>query len=301
MPASTPSATSLVEVRSVLDEILARRLPGEALEWLKRALDAAAEAGGTRGFLLAYGLAARRVTTAALDATETEGARAEAARPGWGLGRWTWADAARARLLLALPTMDPSELDDVLRRLAEDADLGELVSLYRALPLLPHPACHRLRAAEGVRTNMQDVFEAIAVDNPYPAEELDEPAFNQLVLKAVFLGVALDDVHGLDTRRGRELARMLVDFAAERRAAGRTVRPDLWRPVAPFASDPHVLEALRGALARGDESERLGVALACVDEPAAARLKEEDPELFRRIDTERPTWRELTHGKARAR
>jgi hypothetical protein len=48
-----------------------------------------------------------------------------------------------------------------------------------------------------------------------------------MVLKAVFTGVAVGRIAGLDSRLDRDLARMAADYAQERRAAGRPVPPDL--------------------------------------------------------------------------
>jgi hypothetical protein len=73
------------------------------------------------------------------------------------------------------------------------------------------------------------VFEAIACENPYPAAHFPELNFNQMVLKALFTGVALERVIGLDGRVTPELARMANDYASERRAAGRSVPADIWR------------------------------------------------------------------------
>ena len=55
---------------------------------------------------------------------------------------------------------------------AAPADIGELVAFYRGLPLYPDQPRYALRAAEGVRSNMRVVFEAVAHRNPYPAEQL---------------------------------------------------------------------------------------------------------------------------------
>jgi hypothetical protein len=71
------------------------------------------------------------------------------------------------------------------------------------------------------------LFESIACDNPYPERHFPTAQFNQLVLKALFVGLPLARVVGLAARRNDELSRMASDFAAERRAAGRPVPPDL--------------------------------------------------------------------------
>ena len=51
--------------------------------------------------------------------------------------------------------------------------------------------------------------------------------FNQLVLKAFFIGVAVARIAGLEQRKTAELRRMAEDYASERRAAARSVPPDL--------------------------------------------------------------------------
>jgi hypothetical protein len=73
------------------------------------------------------------------------------------------------------------------------------------------------------------VFEAIACENPYPAAYFPELNFNQMVLKAAFIGIALERILGLDARVTPELSRMGSDYASERRAAGHPVPADLSR------------------------------------------------------------------------
>ncbi len=116
------------------------------------------------------------------------------------------------------------------------ADLQEAIALYQSLPLLPYPEKFKLRAAEGVRTNMTAVFQAVALHNPYPAQYLDDLAWNQMILKAFFVGTPLDSVYGLKSRNNPQLAQMLLDYARERLAAQRSVSPQLWDLVAPFNS-----------------------------------------------------------------
>jgi hypothetical protein len=199
-------------------------------------------------------------------------ARAQRLRPGWDPSDWTVDQAARVRLLLAAPG-DAEAFVRRLDQLCATADLDELVAFYRGLPLYPHAPLHRLRAAEGVRSNMKVVFEAVAHRNPYPSEQLPEDAWNQMVLKALFVGSALDPILGLDARANATLARMLCDYAHERWAAGRALSPELWRCVGPFAHGP-MLADLSRLLAQGSAPERAAAVLALSRAPGpdAARL-----------------------------
>ncbi len=83
------------------------------------------------------------------------------------------------------------------------------------------------QAVDACRTSIQPLFEAIACDNPYPAGHFPELNFNQMVLKALFNGVALSRIVGLQGRLNPEMSRMAGDYAAERRAAGRAVPADI--------------------------------------------------------------------------
>jgi hypothetical protein len=74
---------------------------------------------------------------------------------------------------------------------------------------------------------VQTIFESIACENPFPADEFPDLNFNQMVLKAMFNGVALARIVRLGERAGADLARMAADYAAERRAAGRSVPADI--------------------------------------------------------------------------
>ena len=88
-------------------------------------------------------------------------------------------------------------------------------------------------------------------NNPYPAENLNEAAWNQMVLKAFFTEKPIDQIIGLDERANERLARTLSDYAHERWAAHRSVNPLLWRCVAPFINEQMLyVQALNGASQR---------------------------------------------------
>jgi hypothetical protein len=135
---------------------------------------------------------------------------------------WTVDDAARAVLLLA--GGEPDAVWDLYR----GGDSREKRAIVRALPLLPDGAALVELALDAGRTNERDLFAALALGNPFPQRHYREPEWNKLIMKAVFVGLPLDGVVGLDRRANPELTRMAHDYAAERRAAARPCPDDLW-------------------------------------------------------------------------
>jgi hypothetical protein len=255
----------------LLQDWVARRISGEAAVWWQAAVDSA-RTGADRALYTGVSLAARRLGKLALRPQAAELEAAHTLRPGWDPRGWTLDQAARIGLLLAAER----GADDFTRRLdalCATADVDELVAFYRGLPLYPDAPRHRMRAAEGVRSNMKVVFEAVVHHNPYPSEQFDDPAWNQMVLKALFVGSPLAPIAGLDERANPSLARMLCDYAHERWAASRPISPELWRCVGPFARGP-MLADLERAASTGTPVERNAAlsALQRATDPAAAEL-----------------------------
>lgn len=117
----------------------------------------------------------------------------------------------------------------LVRELFYKGEAREKQAVLRALPLLPAPARFVEIGVEAVRSSVQPIFEAIACENPYPADHFSGSAFNQLVLKALFNATSVARIAGLARRAGEELARMAEGYGSERRAAGRTVPEDIAR------------------------------------------------------------------------
>ncbi len=136
--------------------------------------------------------------------------------------RWSTVRAARVWLLTCLDASDRSTYVSHIETLFDTAEMQELVALYSALPFLAYPDAWLFRATEAVRSNVGDVFDALVMDNPYPARNFDESAWNQMVLKVIFSDKPIHRIVGLAERANAALARMLSDFAHERWAAGRT-------------------------------------------------------------------------------
>ena len=137
-------------------------------------------------------------------------------------------DDVRVRLLSALgrglagdadalsaEVHDLYRFGDADERRAVLAGLGQLEAALgdRAVDLLQ----------DALRTN--DPRLVAAALGTYAAR-LEDAAWRQAVLKCLFVGVPLRLVADLDRRTDEELRRMVADYAAERRAAGREVPTD---------------------------------------------------------------------------
>ncbi len=282
----------------LLGRWLGARLPADAEAWLEAGATRLRAGAADRDLFLMTSVVTRKLGSAPIALSGAELKAASESRPGWDPSEWTVDQAARVYLLLA-SSPDGTELSRRLDRLCSAADIGELVAFYRGLPLYPDPPRHALRAAEGVRSNMRTVFEAVAHRSPYAAEQFAEPAWNQMVLKALFVGSRLDLVVGLDSRRNPALARMLCDYAHERWAASRVVSPELWRCVGPFAAG-NVLDDFRRLLSRGTGVERQAAALALQESPdaAARKLLDTERELAAAARNGTLRWETLAAGAA---
>jgi hypothetical protein len=279
--------------KQLLVRWLSRQIPPEAHTWLDKSTEQIRSSGKDADLYLAVSLATRKVGKADLTLTEADLRDANSSRSGWDPRQWSVDQSARVLLILELEG-DPPRLARALEQLFNTADVGEQAAFYRGLPLYPEQPRYLARATEGLRTNMKAVFEAIAHRNPYPSEQFPEPAWNQMVLKALFVGATLWPIVGLDRRANPELARMLCDYAHERWSAGRPVSPELWRCVGPHASGT-MLQDLERVLKKGTDPERAAAALAlhASRQPAAAALLEREPVLMKSLARGDLSWERI--------
>ncbi|MFA5899259.1 MAG: EboA domain-containing protein, partial [Hyphomicrobium sp.] len=254
-------------------------------------------ASGTSAIALAraVGLAPRRVGRDPLQLDDEERANGEAVRPGLDASDWTVEQATRVLFVLASHAGGEASFAGCLEKLARSGEIGEQIALLRGLPLYPRPLALLPLASEGIRSAMQPIYEAVAHRSPYPAENFTEAMWNQMVVKALFIGSTLTPIQRLDERRNADLARMLADYAHERWAANRDVKPELWRCIGPFAEPDHIFNDLMRVFNFGDETERKAAALALAECPTPKALValESAPELWRDIRNGKLTWETL--------
>ena len=231
--------------RDLLREWVTRQA-GDAGAWFAESVDGMAS---ERDLHIVLGLAPRRLGKADLALSAEDLAAADAAYPGWNPSGWSVDGAARVCALLTYRPARP--FAQVFKDLRRTSDVAEMIALYRGLPLYPLPEHLEFECGEGLRSNLKPVFEAIAHNNPFPRDHFDDHRFNHMVLKALFVDSTLAPITGLDERANPELARILIDYANERWAAGRPVTQELWRPVRPFRDDPTIAQMLDKARAEG--------------------------------------------------
>lgn len=259
--------------REALFAWMERRLTAESRDWFAARVAEIGAGVSHDHFARLISLASRFAPRGALAPTSEELSAAEAVLPGWNPERWSALDAARVALVLARTDLARPEGLEALEEAFRYADDRELCALYRSLALLPDGARVARRAAEGCRTNIVPVFEAVACDNPYPVTHFDDVAWRQLCIKAVFMDAPLWRVHGLDRRLSPELARMALDLADERRSAGRPVQHELWLCLGGYGG-ARGIESLEREMASENTLGRRAAAIALARAGATERLRE---------------------------
>jgi hypothetical protein len=281
--------------QKLLQGWLRTRLDSAALVWLIEKEALFATGGPERLIFTAFSTAIRFSGKAPLNLSVSELAEAKASVAGWNPSNWTCDEAIRVLLLLALPSDAKSA--KIMDQIYHTADVGEAVAMQKALSVLANPEGQLARAREGIRNNIQLVFEAVCLRNPYPALYFDEVGWNQVVVKTIFLGLPVHEVIGLDRRANANLACMLDDLAQERWAAGREFNPELWRCVGPYAN-ARALEDLKRVLTQASPIEKRAAALALLacPNPQAVQILDMAPALAAEVRSGNLTWENLYHG-----
>lgn len=282
------------QVKDYLIKLLSQQATADTMNWLKNQSKEINESAKAMKLFLAFGKASKYFDKSTLQVSEAQTKEAENLRNGFTPSSWDKLQTARTVLILSFPQQDEILWFKTMNQLFETGDMQELKGLYAGLPLYPFQEKLTDRAIEGLRTNMTLVFDAVALDNPYPTEHFDERAWNQMLLKAVFMQRPLFLIQQADQRANENLASILIDFAHERWAAGRNVMPELWRYVAPFLNDSR-LKDIEKALDSGDLLEKQSALLACHQSsfPKGKALLSNYPDLQKEIEAGNITWESI--------
>src|SRR5690554_929927 len=261
------------------------------IEWLQQQKENIEEDLSGRKLFLAFNQASRYFEKKLNRLNKGDLVEVDKISPGIRPDTWNQLQTARIYLLLHFKGNNAEHYIQTLDRLVESADMYEQEAVYAALPLLPYQEKLKLRAAEGLRTNITSVFDSIALNNPYPAKYLGEQAWNQMVIKSFFLQRPIYRIVDADNRANDNLAKVLMDYAHERWAAGRDVMPELWRFVGPFLTEDY-LKDVQKVVDSGDALEKEAVLLASSMSalPAAQELLEVHPEVKAKIEKGEINW-----------
>jgi len=271
--------------------IIQRTASPAAFEWLLEKANQFVNDKGTSIFYSTFTTVPRQTGKLPFTLTEAEISELSNNAEGFSLNGYTIDRLVRVWILLKWPSENKDAYLKTISQLFKAAEMNELVALYSALPLLQYPEDWVKQCAEGVRSNIGTVLEALICNNPYPSKYLEEAAWNQLVMKAFFTDKPVNQIIGLDERANKALAYTLSDYAHERWAAGRSVDPQLWRLVGKFI-DERTFPDLKRVFFNGDVIEKQAVALTFynTDNIPAQVLLASEPALKLTIENGQLTW-----------
>lgn len=281
-------------VEGVIADIIKHNVTPDINKWLQEKASVIHEEKTAAQLNLVFASIARKTGRKPVEVTHAEHDKLKTVHPEFSINDWTVDRLCRVWILLQLDSSDKETYFRKLENLFRSAEMNELVALYSALPGYAYPEDWQKQCAEGVRSNIGIVLEAIMYNNPYPYKYLNEQAWNQLVMKAFFTDKDVNRIIGLDERANKELASILIDYANERWAAHRVVPPQLWRLVSKFI-DPTNFTDIEKAFNSNDLYEKKAAALACFYssyEPAKTLL-EKEPALKSAIIEHKLNWNSL--------
>ena len=278
-------------VGSKLLKILEDNVSEENKAWLLSKIKNIVETESTKDLYLTYSLIPTKInTTAKLSLPEDSD----------GLGNYLSIQDANlqqiGRIYLLFKVLEAKEefFKSKVANIIEVADKSELETFLKFLVLLPNPENYKAQAVEALRTNISTVFDAIALNNPYPALYFNEQQWNQMYLKAAFMQQDLTAIEQVDKRANKELVRIISDYAHERWAASREIDPHFWRPVSNFM-DQGLLQDMKKLLSSDNMAEKKAAALCCYNSnlPEAKDMLQPFPDLEKGIQDGSITWEQI--------
>lgn len=272
-------------------EILQRSASPDAMDWLKKECAAQRSEFVQRSFYYAFSGVSRRFDKkGGLEIQDGDPDSLSAEFAGFTVEGWDQFRLGRVILLLVLAEQDEEVFLETIGKLLGTADLREQAAIYSSFPLLPAGEKLVELATDGLRTNIVDVFDSIALGNPYPSKYFSDEAWNQMVLKALFISRPVYKIIGIDKRANANLAKSMSDLAHERWAAGRWVSPELWRSCQGELSD-QIVEDMKRLVESEEPGQREAVALLVAgNDDRLKEVRDHIPALIEQVSKEELTW-----------
>jgi hypothetical protein len=277
--------------------ILEHNLDEEVLIWLNAKLNTILSGPSARDLFLTYALLGNKLQagiTAEYPEARNEIQQYLQSHEASGL------EVARIYILCRVLEENKGYFTPKVAQLIQLADTGELRTFLRYLNLLPGAEAFSNVAVEALRTNIATIFDAIALDNPYPGKYFNEQQWNQMYLKAAFMQRDLGRIQDVDDRANKDLARIISDYAHERWAASRDVDPLFWRPVSKYI-EGKLAGDIQRLLNSEDPRENRAAALCCMQsgKVEAKELLRGYPELLKEVKQGNFNWfnlKETSHA-----
>ncbi|WP_116769805.1 EboA domain-containing protein [Maribacter litoralis] len=271
-----------------IQDILIKHGAPENVAWLKGKIESLKENKSSKDLFMTYSLLNAKFDASnaiSFDTLDTDSSRY------FNEHGANMLQVSRIYLLAEVLRQDVEFYTPKVANIIQVADTGELETFLKYLVLLPNPEAYKQTAVEALRTNIATIFDAIAMNNPYPAKYFNDQQWNQMFLKAAFMERDLSQIETIDERANEDLTRIISDYAHERWAAGRKIDPLFWRPVSKFLNE-QLLDDMKTLLNSDDEVENKAGALCCYnsENEKALALLNGKPELKHKIADEQITW-----------
>ncbi|WP_394749700.1 EboA domain-containing protein [Spongiimicrobium salis] len=273
-----------------LRQIIEKNVSPEVMQWLHEKLDIIINENATRELYLTYSLIASKMDKSIAEIGIDDRELADFLK----IQQANIQQLGRIYLLQAVLEKDPAFFESKVAGIIQVADTGELETFLKFLILLPNAKHYKTVAVDALRTNIATIFDAIALNNPYPGCYFEPQEWNQMFLKAAFMERDLHQIQDIDRMANAELARIVSDYAHERWAASRVVAPHFWRPVIHFMDDIRIGDMER--LLQSDRPcDREAAALCCYESgnTNALQLLESHPELKMAVAEKKIDWNNL--------
>ena len=219
---------STVQKQEDFIKLVEAKLSDNELKWLEQKTTILSNPETIEKFPLFFSLASRFISKDIPKWELNELNQMERIYPGFSKSSWTKEEMARVILMI---TLDVSINKQILESFFEVAEMHELIAFFKGLYLLENAGEFTEIVEEGIRTNMVNVFDSFSSGNPFPINYLEAWAWNQMVLKALFLERPLYTIQNIDDGKNKNLADMLQDYVKERWSADRPVSPEIWRMI----------------------------------------------------------------------
>ncbi|WP_299535794.1 EboA domain-containing protein [Ulvibacterium sp.] len=280
----------LNDVGEKLSRIIGNTIDAEAHDWLEEKIRKIIREGSARDMYMTYSLIPSKVYLQDIQSMGYGNDLEDYLR----VQKANIQQISRIHLLISVLNADMEFFTPKVANIIQVADTGELETFLKFLILLPNPEAYKTQAVEALRTNVSTVFNAISLNNPYPALFFDEQQWNQMYLKTAFMQGDLSAILDIDKRANKELARIISDYAHERWAASRDIDPYFWRPVSGFLNNG-LLTDMERLLESANCMENRAGALCCYhsDKPEAKKLLAGYPGLQEQITNKILSWKTL--------